>query len=324
MQLQNKNKIAFLAALALLLSYAETILPRFIPFLRLGLANTIILIALEMNFSSFMLLTAVKTLASSMMSGILFSPFFIMSASQSFASALLMFALFRIKGKWLSLYGISLLGSALSSLIQIAISTLYLGPGVTKLAAPLLFFSSFSGLVTAFLAYKIKINNNIPLADSEFEKNTKQKSIPKIIIFFLAILIILLAAATFAIKNLWILLTAFVLSLIFQIISGRKFFILPHIFLWIFVIITSIFIPEGKVLFSIGSFSITQEALLNGIIKALRLSIAANLSQCAAALPLPKTNLLGLSFFYYRQLLDKFRESKEKNIFKRLQESLEN
>ena len=94
------------------------------------------------------------------------------------------------------------------------------------------------------------------------------------------------------------------LSILLQFLSGRKIMIFPHICLWIFVIISTLFVPSGKVFFQIGNFSVTQGALFNGTAKAIRLSAASAFSQCAANLEVPKETLLGLTLSYYRALFN--------------------
>ena len=78
---------------------------------------------------------------------------------------------------------------------------------------------------------------------------------------------------------------------------------MPYIFLWSFVIASSIFVPSGKILLQIGNFSVTQGALLAGTAKALRLSAASAFSQCAANLDVPEKSFTGLTLSYYRALL---------------------
>ena len=108
MQSRNKASLAYLCALTLLFSYAEMILPRVVPFFRLGLANTVILLALDINFGSFVILSILKATAASLIGGTLFSPFFLISLVQSLVSALVMRFLHKfISKKAISLYGIS-------------------------------------------------------------------------------------------------------------------------------------------------------------------------------------------------------------------------
>ena len=174
MQFQNKNQIAWLTALTLLFSYAEMLLPRTVPFFRLGLGNAVILAALNLNFSSFFLLTILKSISASLMAGTLFSPFLLLSLTQSVFSGLLMYFLFRLnrlfRHRPLSLYGISLAGAAFSALVQIFLSSLYLGAGTMSLLGPMLFFSVLSGIITAITAeffFDLKDGESLPLVTAK-------------------------------------------------------------------------------------------------------------------------------------------------------------
>ena len=128
---------------------------------------------------------------------------------------------------------------------------------------------------------------------------------------FSLVLILAAAASVFFIKNTAVLCGILVLSFLAQKISGRKILLLPHISLWLFVLVTSVLIPNGRVLFTFAGFSITEGAALSGLQKALRLSIVSALSQTAAAIKLPTNpdSLLALTLGYYRQMLDTFRNT---------------
>ena len=344
MHFHNKKRIAYLSALTLLFSYAELVLPRIIPFFRLGLGNVAILMAFEMPFPAFLLLSVIKAVAASLTGGTLFSPFFIISLAQSVSSACLMYVLFKLnkvcRGKILSMYGISLAGSALSAFVQISLCTLYLGQGTFSLLGPMFLFNTASGIITAFIAEVMKAGwtGDPALAEAAPEtleteataqaapesaptKESRKKSATLQIA--LAVAIIAASASIFFIDSIPVLCVAFVLSFVFQKISGRKIFIIPHISLWLFVLISSLFVPNGKVLYSIWNISITEGALFSGIEKALKLSAVMALSQCAASLRPPENSLLGLSLSYYRTLSDKFRNTKG-NIFTRLKTTLQN
>ena len=320
MQFQNKNKIAYLGALTLLFSYAEMLLPRFTPFFRIGLGNIAILLAFDLNPLSFMLLTLIKAFASSLMAGTLFSPFFLISLGQSFFSGMMMYLLARLnrkcKNNLLSLYGISILGSAVSALIQIFLSTLYLGKGTYSLLGPMLLFSLFSGIITAFFSLILHIPEQAP---NLIRKENIEKKQP---VLLLALLILSASAAIFIIKNLIILSLALILALILQLISGRKIYIFPHISLWIFVVISTLFIPNGEVLIKIGTFSITKGSLIIGITKALKLSIVSALSQCAASLKPRGDRPLALVLAYFTALSNLFRSS-QGNFIQKLKTTLQ-
>ena len=321
MQSANKNQIARLAALTLIFSYAELMLPRVVPFFRLGLGNAALLmgLALGLTFPAFMLLAVVKAVAANLMAGTLFSPFFLVSFAQSLVSALIMFGLYRAcrpgreggRRRLLSLYGISVCGAAASAVVQIALSSLYLGQGTWSLLGPMLLFNLMSGFITAWIA-EILGNSDTGGGNlyPEFCEAKLQAQVRCSNIFCLA-LILAAAASVFFIKNTEVLCSLLLLSFLAQKISGRKILLLPHISLWLFVLITSVFVPNGRVLFTIAGFSFTGGALLSGLQKALRLSIVSALSQTATTIRLTTNpdSLLALTLAYYGEMSDIFRNT---------------
>ena len=311
----NKNRIAYLASLTLLFSYAEMLLPKFFPFFKIGIGNIVILLALTLDFPSFLLLTIIKALSSSIMGGTLISPFFLISLSQSVISGLIMYFFFKIRSKWLSIYGISIIGSSVSSLVQIILSTLYLGHETLRFLGPMLIFALFSGIITAILSKFLKIPKEAPSISFVKEESNKVK------VIILSTIILSSTIIIFMIKNIWILLAALIISFTCQILSKRRILILAHLSIFVFVIFISLLTPSGEILFSISSFNITLGSLLEGVKKALRLSTASALSQCAASLRPSNKNIVGLTLTYYRGLSDKFINTKGK-VFKRIEETL--
>ena len=318
MQSQNKKLLAYLCALTLLFSYVEMILPRVVPFFRLGLANTVILLALDLDFSSFIILAILKATAASLMGGTLFSPFFLISLVQSIVSALVMKFLYKlISKKALSLYGISVAGSAVSAVIQIVLAGLYTGEGTFALLGPMLIFNTASGIVTAFFSEKFGMKESICYLKNNPESvsgllqmsESNEDRVLKTSQIILALVLIAASVSIFFIKNLIALGCAFIVSLAAQKASKRKIYILPHLSLWLFVFISAVFVPNGKVLFSVWNISVTQGALLIAARKALTLSTVSALSQCAVNLKPGKKSLLGLSLEYYKIMSNRFRDA---------------
>lgn len=322
MPFQNKPEqryLSYLAALTLLFSYAELLLPRIVPFFRLGLSNTVIILALGIDFPAFFSLIILKSLAASLMAGTLFSPFLLISLAQSIASGLLMFLLSkpRLLKKIMSIYGISMLGSALSAAVQIALTGLYLGSGTKALLGPMLIFSVFSGLLTAFLAENLSIPKEAPVLSGGFTSGKPAGAFEKAKPVILALMISGGAAAIFMIRSIPVLFGALAVALVLQFLSGRKIMILPHLSLWLFVFASSVFVPFGKVIFSTGFFSVTQGALLSALEKSIKLSAVCALSQCAVQIRPPADSILGLSLCYYRDLMNTLRTEKG-NVFHKL------
>ena len=196
--------MAYLASLTLLFSYIEMILPRTLPFFRLGLGNIAILMAFALPPAPFLLLCLLKATAASLMAGTLFSPFFVISLAQSLASGVFMYFLSIINSKFqeklFSVYGISLFGSGISALVQILLCAAYLGSGTFALLGPMMLFNTASGILTAFFSTKIsgkELSITPPqLSESPAKPNHSGKSQ---ILFAAAIL--LAAAGIFFIKN---------------------------------------------------------------------------------------------------------------------------
>ena len=356
MQSANKNfqrtKIARLAALTLIFSYAEVLIPRIIPFFRLGLGNAALLMAFDLSFPSYIVLSIVKSICANLMAGTLISPFFIISLAQSILSALVMWLFYKLnlltKNKSLSLFGISMLGSSVSAVVQILLSSLYLGHGTLTLLGPMLIFNVISAILTAALAEYLgresftkqckavsstklqaqaeetDVKNcteacaTLSSKDSALKKTEASSRIPPLLL-----ICILLSAsiAIFFIKNTWILCGALAASLIAQKISKRRILIVPHISLWLFAIISCVLVPDGKILFSVFGFSVTQGSLITGIQKALRLSAVSALSQCAISLKPKNGTILAQTLEYYRAMSDTFRNT-EGNVFTKLQAAI--
>jgi len=321
MRLRDRNYIAYLGALTLLFSYAEMFLPRTVPFFRLGLGNTVVLLAFGLDFPAFLVLLLIKAVASSLMAGTLFSPFFILSLAQSVASGVVMYGLFygtrRIQ-KFISLYGISMVGAVASALVQILLASLYLGSGSYALLGPMMLFSLFASILTAFLALHLHIPNQAPVI---LESSEKQESHSPYKIWGIIAAICVMAVFTLMQSNLMVLGICLVVSLLCQKISGRRILLTPHITLWIFVLVANILSPSGRVVYSLGQFNLTEGSLVNGLCQALKLSAVSALSQCAASLRPSGDSLVAMSLRYFRGLSDVLRKSPG-NIFKKIRLAL--
>lgn len=315
------EKIAYFTALSLIFSYAELFIPKIIPFLKFGLSNIVILSAFSLNFFSFFILTVLKSVCSSIFSGTIFTPFFLISLAQSVLSGIFMFVLFKLnkifREKLLGIYGISICGSVLSGVIQTFLASLYLGKEIFSLIGIILIFNLISGIVTAFLTNFFKIPEKIPHLPERNQKKFSKKNAPTIFLFSLSTLSI------FFFENLYILIVITFVCIVFQICSGKKFKILPHFLLWIFIIFTSLLSVNGKILFSIGNFSITEGALLSGIKKSLKLSAITSLSQAAVKTDISFQGILGDSFEYFKILLQKF-NLQEGNLIQKIKNTFQN
>lgn len=111
--MKNTKRIAIISmflAMAIVLNYLESFIPVFIPGVKLGLANIIILIMLyEFKFYEVFLVNILRIIIVGLLRGTLVSPTFIMSLSGGMLSFIVMFLFSRIK--IFSVIGVSVLGA---------------------------------------------------------------------------------------------------------------------------------------------------------------------------------------------------------------------
>lgn len=175
----HQELITFLGALCMLLSAVEYAIPKPVPFMRLGLANLPVLLALYIGLSAseYFLLVALKILTQALVSGTLFSYVFLFSLCGSLSSAAVMWLLFRMgrngrgaafvsaavqegicqsedsgRGAF-SAVGISLGGALANNLAQLALSYFLLFGDSTRYIAPVLLITgAVTGVLLALFA----------------------------------------------------------------------------------------------------------------------------------------------------------------------------
>ena len=153
--------VAFLAALCLFFSMLEYLLPKPVPFFRLGLANLPILLALDLLMpGELFLLVAVKAVGQGVINGTLASYVFLFSAAGSVASAVVMFVAHRVLNRRITLVGISLLGALASNAVQISLSvTLIFGSSAWVIAPLFGAIGTVSGLVVGLFAERFRVRS---------------------------------------------------------------------------------------------------------------------------------------------------------------------
>lgn len=140
---------AFLGGMCLFLSSIEYLLPRPVPFFRLGLANLPILLSLRLlPFPYILLLVLLKIMGQGLISGTLASYVFLFSAAGSYTSALVMMSVYRISPRYISLIGVSVLGALAGNLVQLLLSVKFIFGESAWVIAPLFLAV---GTVSSFL-----------------------------------------------------------------------------------------------------------------------------------------------------------------------------
>ena len=140
---------AFLGALCLFLSAVEYLIPKPLPFFRLGLANLPLLLGLRfLRPADLLLVLLLKVLGQGLINGTLASYVFLFSLAGSMASVLTMSTVNRLGGRHVGLVGVSISGALASSLVQVALAVTFIFGETARIIAPI---SIGSGVVTGLV-----------------------------------------------------------------------------------------------------------------------------------------------------------------------------
>lgn len=141
MKMQRLCVMAMLTASAIVLSILESFIPVFVPGVKLGLANVIILIMLyEFKVYEAFGVNILRLLLVGILKGTLLSPTFLMSLSGGMLSFLIMFLFSRIKV--FSCIGVSVLGSVGHATGQILVAIIMLS------TSAVLYYLPFIGILS--------------------------------------------------------------------------------------------------------------------------------------------------------------------------------
>ncbi len=149
---KNHYVIVRLAALCFFLSTIEFMIPRPLPFLRLGLANVPVMLAADMlSPVPFATLVALKVLGQGIVGGTLFSYVFLFSLAGTAASSVATYALRRALGKRVSFVGTSVAAAFASNATQLALARVFVfGEGIAFVAPPFLALGVVTGAALGF------------------------------------------------------------------------------------------------------------------------------------------------------------------------------
>jgi heptaprenyl diphosphate synthase len=135
---ETRKTLALLGAFCLFLSTIEYMIPKPLPFMRIGIANLPLMLALDIfPFRVFLVLVGIKILGQALITGTLFSYIFLFSLSGTFLSAVSMYALRRLLGPGkISYIGVGTLGAMVSNLTQLACAWLFIFRSNVRYIAP--------------------------------------------------------------------------------------------------------------------------------------------------------------------------------------------
>jgi len=156
------DTIALMGALCLFFSTLEYLIPKPVPFIRLGLANLPILLSLTIfSPSDIALLVLLKVLGQGLVNGTLASYVFLFSAAGSVASVAVMWGASRIGSKWITLVGVSVIGSLASNLVQLTLSVTFIFGSAAWVIAPVfLGVGVASGLAVGLIAERFRTRSH--------------------------------------------------------------------------------------------------------------------------------------------------------------------
>jgi len=143
------KNLAMLGAFCLFLSAVEYMIPKPLPFVRIGLANLPLMLALDIfSFRAFLVLVCIKVFGQALITGTLFSYIFLFSMTGTFLSAIFMYLLRRTLGSHISFIGIGTAGAVVSNLSQLALAYVFIfRENVRYITPPFLAAGLVTGIV---------------------------------------------------------------------------------------------------------------------------------------------------------------------------------
>jgi uncharacterized membrane protein len=321
---------AKLGAFALFLSTIEYMIPKPVPFMRIGLANVPIMFALALlRPSGFALLVVLKVTGQALVNGTLFSYIFLFSLGGTIASAAAMFALYHLLRSHISFIGISVAGALVSNLVQLALAgVLMFGPSIRLIAPPFLVMGVASSIVLGLFVQRFSQKSqwfiDHELHDRSLDDHLLtpvdagylDKTDPRLVTGLVILPAFLLQpslAATAALA---------IIAVIAAVSVGRKIRIVPNLLVLVSVTLANLLQVNGLVLATIGGFQVTAGALAIGLKKALTLIGLIYLSQFMVSrrprLPGLFGYIVSLQLYYFEQITEKWRSMKRGGLIARL------
>jgi heptaprenyl diphosphate synthase len=149
-----RKTLAMLGAFCLFLSAVEYMIPKPLPFIRIGIANMPLMLALDIfPFVTFLVLVGIKVLGQALITGTLFSYIFLFSLAGTVLSAVSMYALRRLLGQArISFIGTSTAGAMMSNITQLLLARVFIfGNNARYIAPPLLAAGLITGIVLGWV-----------------------------------------------------------------------------------------------------------------------------------------------------------------------------
>ena len=283
-----KTDLALFGALCLFLSALDYLIPKPLPFMRIGLANFPLLIALRFfSVKKYFLLAFVKVIGQALITGTLFSYVLLFSLAGTALSAVTMLLLCRRA----SLVGTSIAGAFVSNAAQLILARFILfGEGILFLAPPFLIAGIISGGLLGFFAETFSVQSEWLKQKKE---NTKADIRPTELsscdtingayaaphnannalnISRASLGVLALAVVFLLIPQLPIRTALFLLFWLLAVIVKRKTRPLFTIFSMAMITLCNCFPPFGKILLQAGPVIIAEGSLRLGLQRAVTMA----------------------------------------------------
>ncbi len=334
---------ALLGAFCLFLSAIEYMLPKPMPFMRLGIANLPILLAVDLlPFPWFLTLAFVKVIGMSMISGSLFSFVALFSLSGTMTAALVMWMARKAGGERISQIGTSILGAMASNAVQVVLARVVAFGEAAWLIAPIfLLMGLITGTALGIFAehfvrhssWLAQAAGKIPGSEGEWDTTAAPKDAAALpekhrktsikserrakrrqrfeanfsplptALAGMILAVIFLFENKLAVKA-----GMFVFFMAAVILAGKRFSFATMLSVSAGIVAANLLVPSGKVLWSFGPIEITHYALLEGLIKALTFEGLMLVSKASImqGLKLPGRvgRIVGESFLYYDRIIE--------------------
>ncbi len=155
---QDDHRIAWLTAAAVLIHIFESAIPTFLPGLKPGLANIVVITVLVMyGWRTAAWVSILRVLVGSLLLGTFLSPTFMMSLTGALASVTMLWFASRVPGKGFSAIGYSLLAAMAHISGQFVCAYLLFIPhaGIWRLFPVLLTMSVVLGMINGIICHRL-------------------------------------------------------------------------------------------------------------------------------------------------------------------------
>ena len=323
-----RKTLALLGALCFFFSAVEFLIPKPLPFMRIGLANMPLLLALNiLGAKDFFLLVVLKVLGQGLIGGTFLSFIFLFSIAGTFTSATVMYALSRMPGKrYIGFAGISCAGAMVSNGVQLLLARhLVFGEAVRYLAPPFLAAGFVAGVTLGIVCeyfcrhsrwYAERARGggigdpwdgslvgvlegvpNAPPTQTTPRKDRRQLRSRRWDdlfnadeLFFAGLLMALIFLHDRSLPGL---LAHFAFFCILAWVSGRRNNYLVTAVFIVGIVFFNLIVPHGRVLLALGPLQITQGSLFTGLERAITLSGLMMLSRVCVRNDLRLPGLIG-------------------------------